>query len=100
MLTVENTPWTASIDNPDDNWSMWSVIDCKGELVFFGMDEAVAKLFAAAPDLLEQTKLLERSLLYQIGVNRSEGDDEGARMKTLTLHFVRQAIAKAVEPAA
>ena len=98
MLTVENTPWTATFD--DDEWGLWSVIDCKGELVFFGMNEAVAKLLAAAPDLLEQTKLLERSLLYQISVNSSDGDDEGARLKTGTLHFVRKAIAKAVEPAA
>lgn len=50
-------------------------------------------------ELLDQVKLLERSLLYEIRKDESVGDDEGARMKSATLASVRATIAKAgVQP--
>lgn len=55
--------------------------------------EADARLISAAPDLLEMTKLLERFLVYEL--KKDAGDDEGARLKTVTLNLCRAAIAKA-----
>lgn len=54
-----------------------------------------ARLIAAAPELLEMTKLLERSIVYEIKKSEREGDDEGARCKFITLAQARAAIAKA-----
>ena len=36
-----------------------------------------ARLIAAAPELLEQTKLFERCLVYEIKRSEAAGDDEG-----------------------
>jgi hypothetical protein len=52
------------------------------------------RLIAAAPELLDLAKLLERSLVYEIRKSEKEGDDEGARMKMLTLAEVRRVISK------
>jgi hypothetical protein len=54
-----------------------------------------ARLAAAAPALLSLVKLFERSLVYYIRKDRSDGDEEGARMKTATLNQVRAALSKA-----
>ena len=56
---------------------------------------ANARLIAAAPELLELAKLLERTVAYEIDISKGAGDDEGARMKTLTLLHVCDIIAKA-----
>lgn len=45
--------------------------------------------------LLEVAKLFEQALLYQIHKSRREGDEEGARMATLTYNLVREAIRNA-----
>jgi hypothetical protein len=45
--------------------------------------------------LLEIAKLFERSLDFEIRRNRGEGDEEGARLKIVTLNLVREAIKKA-----
>lgn len=58
-------------------------------------DQANARLIAAAPELLEQAELLERVLVYEIKKSERAGDDEGANLKTYTLHMCRSAIAKA-----
>lgn len=56
---------------------------------------ANALLMAAAPDLLEMAKLFERCVEYEIRRSRKDGDEEGARLKTVTLNLIRNAIAKA-----
>jgi hypothetical protein len=61
----------------------------------FSIMEANAALIVAAPDLLEMTKLLERSLVYEIKKSEREGDDEGARLKSFTLAQCRAVINKA-----
>lgn len=56
--------------------------------------DADARLMIAAPDLFEMALLLERSIEYQIRVATADGDDEGARLQSFTLHMVREVIAK------
>jgi hypothetical protein len=58
---------------------------------------ANALLIAAAPELLEMAKLFEKSVEYQIRVARTDAgsDEEGARLKTITLNLIREAISKA-----
>lgn len=64
--------------------------DCPAEIA-----EANARLISAAPELLEQCKLFERCLVYEIAGSERKGDDEGARLKGLTLAMLRAAIAAA-----
>ena len=45
--------------------------------------------------LLECAELLARQLEYEIRKDDKSGDDEGARLNSLTLHMVREAIKKA-----
>lgn len=47
-----------------------------------------------AGELLAHTKLLERSLVYEINKCKREGDDEGATAKCVTLQIVRATISK------
>lgn len=56
--------------------------------------QAHAHLISAAPELQEQVELFERSLVYEIKKSELNGDDEGARLKTLTLNLVRDVLAK------
>jgi hypothetical protein len=42
--------------------------------------------------LLEVAELFEKAILFEISKSHREGDDEGARMKTITLNMVRDAI--------
>lgn len=46
-------------------------------------------------ELVEQVELFVRCIEYEIRVSRSKGDDEGANLKELTLHFARAALQKA-----
>lgn len=55
----------------------------------------IARLNIAQEALLEMAKLFEKTAEYEIRRSEQEGDDEGARMKTLTLNLIRQAIALA-----
>lgn len=68
-------------------------------LVANGMNNAKAAFIThrvnCHDDLLEMTKLLERTVEYEIRVSKGAGDDEGARMKAITLNLVRGVIAKA-----
>jgi hypothetical protein len=86
----------------------WRVVDgYRVEAEGFGLIAAVrgadgdpevranAYVISAAPDLYGQTKLLERCIEHQIAVAKGKGDDEGARLQTLTLHVCREALAKA-----
>lgn len=76
----------------------WHVACATHVVVSLGAGEegaANAALIAAAPELLEQTKLLERAIEYQIRVSKAAGDDEGANLQAFTLHLVREVIAKA-----
>lgn len=52
--TVKHTPWTLRPYGDDDG--LWTIEDTKGAIVFFGMEENVARLIAAAPELLEALK--------------------------------------------
>ncbi len=60
-------------------------------------DEALANaaLIAAAPQLLAMTKLFASSIEYEMRRSEKDGDDEGARLKRLTLNIVLAAITKA-----
>lgn len=57
--------------------------------------DANAHLISAAPDLLTLAILFRDAIKWEIANSRREGDDEGARLKTITLNLVGQAIAKA-----
>ena len=56
MSEVKHTPWTARPSGDSD--TLWTVEDANGSVVFFGMDESVARLIAAAPELLAALKAL------------------------------------------
>ena len=58
-------------------------------------DEANARLISAAPEMLDLLNLFERSVEYEIRSSRTDGDEEGARMKTITLNLIRACITKA-----
>lgn len=62
-----------------------------------GMNDRVAyaRLFAAAPDLLALAEMFEKTVAYYAGIDRKNGDDEGARLKTLTLYGIKETIAMA-----
>ena len=60
MSKMKNTPWKAVAEQDDEPPYLWSVLDSQDNLVFFGMDEEVARLFAAAPDLLAFAKEVKR----------------------------------------
>lgn len=49
----------------------------------------------ALPDLYEQVELFVNCIEYEIRVAESKGDDEGARLKSLTLFNARAALSKA-----
>lgn len=56
---------------------------------------ANACLIAAAPELLDHAVLFERTIIYEIAKSEKAGDDEGARLATVTLNLLRATIAKA-----
>lgn len=56
-MSAEHT-WTVERDDSGGEPGLWSVRDAAGGLVFFGMSEDVARLFSAAPDMLEALKYL------------------------------------------
>lgn len=55
----------------------------------------IARLNIAQEALLEQMKLFESVVEYEIRKSEREGDTEGARLKTLTLNLIRDAVSKA-----
>jgi hypothetical protein len=97
-------PWTVS-KSPDDmivcDSEGGSIADCAppGPWMTLAEARANAAFIVTAcnshADLLEQVKLFEKSVEYQIRVATSKGDDEGARLMGFTLHLVRESIAKA-----
>lgn len=62
-----------------------------------GTDEKMANgyLWSAAAEMLEQLDLFIRCLEYEIRVSNNKGDDEGARLKSMTLAIARSVAAKA-----
>jgi hypothetical protein len=60
-------------------------------------DEKLANgyLWTAAAEMLEQLDLFICCLEYEIRVSENKGDDEGARLKSLTLSIARSVAAKA-----
>lgn len=54
-----------------------------------------AALIEAAPDLLELAKLLQRTVEFELRRSEKTDDDEGTRLKRITLHMIRTKIAKA-----
>lgn len=59
------------------------------------LGERICLAFNAHAALLEMAKLLERTAKFEIRNRQRDGDDEGARMMTITLNMVRAGIAKA-----
>lgn len=59
------------------------------------MAHSKGKFLTNAPDLIEIARLFEQTIEYEIRRSLHDGDDEGARLKTLTLHMVRAALARA-----
>lgn len=51
MSGDKHTPWAARPSGDGDG--LWTVVDTNGGIVFFGMDEDCARLFAAAPEMYE-----------------------------------------------
>ena len=54
--------WTARRDDSGGKPGLWSVTDASGAIVFFGMHEDRARLFAAAPEMLAALKAAEQRL--------------------------------------
>jgi hypothetical protein len=105
-------PWYAMVAETggmSDQANVFSEYETDGEPTFIAdtlpIDDEVplkqrranAFLIAAGPELLEMAKLFEKSVEYQIRVARTDArsDEEGARLMTITLNLVRDAIAKA-----
>lgn len=60
----------------------------------FAEDIANARLISIAPELFKWAELFEKTIEYEILVSRNGGDEEGARLKTLTLNLLRADLAK------
>lgn len=56
---------------------------------------ANAHLIAAAPELLDLAKKFRAAVAFYVKASERDGDDEGARMKSLTLIEIDAVIAKA-----
>lgn len=68
--------WTVRRDDSGDEIGLWSVIDANENIVFFGMEEDRARLFAAAPELLSVAKeCLELAKLAE-SLCGCRGDDD------------------------
>lgn len=59
-------------------------------------DKPLADKNSSASALLGLAKDYEKVLIYYIGVDKKSGDDEGANLKSINLHRVREII-KAAE---
>lgn len=57
--------------------------------------EANGHLMAAAPSLLQWLRLFEKHVEYEIRRSAKTDDDEGRRLKQITLHSIKEAIAAA-----
>lgn len=71
--TAKHTPWTVRRDDSGGEIGLWSVIDANGNIVFFGMEEDRAHLFAAAPEMREALTVAEHVL-------RAHGYEVSARI--------------------
>lgn len=58
-------------------------------------DRAAEFLENEVAGLVEQVALFVRCLEYEIRVSEGRGDDEGARLKSMTLAIAREALARA-----
>lgn len=58
----------------------------------------VARLNIAQGPLLDMARLLAQVCEYEIRKARADDDEEGARLKTITLNLANEAIAKATQP--
>lgn len=89
-----NGPWKTA--GSDAVWGTTQIIeraDGSGFTANCTADEA--RLIAATPELLEQARLFEKVIEYQIRVSEKKGDDEGARLQSFTLHQLREVLVKA-----
>ena len=75
----------------------WCVRDGsdRGPLIAVMLTKDVAHILAAAPELFDMVVLLEQVIVYEMKRCEAAGDDEGARLKILSLNMARAAIAKA-----
>ena len=95
-MTSTPRPWTWEKEPNGMTFGIWHDDDTNIGEVLDADDAAVlVQAVNAHDDLLEMTRLLERSLIYEIKKNTTEGDKEGAKLKTITLNLVRAALAKA-----
>lgn len=67
----------------------------RGRLIAVMLTKDVAHMLAAAPELLQMVILLEQVIVYEMKRCEANGDDEGARLKIISLNMTRAAIAKA-----
>lgn len=101
MQSLAPAPWHT---DPDVNHE--AVLAADGAIVadcaIFGlrvnrpaeMNRAHARLIAAAPELLGLARQFEAVVRWQIRKDQTDGDDEGARLKTVTLNIIQAAITK------
>lgn len=54
---------------------------------------SLANAIAAATEMVWMVELLERTVLYEIKRSSNEGDDEGVRLKLITLAEIRAVLA-------
>jgi hypothetical protein len=67
----------------------------RGPLIAVMLTKDVAHMLAGAPQLLELVVLFEQVIVHEMKRCEAKGDDEGARLKILSLNMARAAIAKA-----
>lgn len=62
-------------------------------------DDDFIKAYESQQEIIDElvgvVKLFESVILYEINKAEHEGDDEGARLKTVTLNMCRDLLAKA-----
>ncbi|RWO23325.1 hypothetical protein [Mesorhizobium sp.] len=67
----------------------------RGERESQALAQAIALRVNVFDDLLATAKLFEQTIEFAIRVAEAAGDDEGARLKSITLQMVRATIARA-----
>lgn len=101
MTSERKTPWTPGdwTVKPGGQIAAGGLVI--GEAFYLGGTEQRdrnAAVMAAGPAMVELIQLFERSIVYEISKDKKSGDDEGARMKTITLNMVRALLARIGAP--
>lgn len=89
-IGVKHADGCVDVTTQDDAWLVRVPTTCA---IDADTAKAIAYRVAAAPDLYQLVQLLGKSIEYQMRIDAKGGDDEGVRLKGLTLARVKAAIA-------